>query len=73
MNVRCDKAMRIRKESVKPSEGMIVPRWKCTKDCVNCICGIIRDKSGNEHHVNLMRGKKNAEIYNTAETDHEEK
>lgn len=48
-----------------------VPKWRCTGDCGSCICGIIRDKSGNEHHVNLIRGKTNAEIYNTAETDHE--
>jgi hypothetical protein len=73
MSVRCDKAMRRSKERVREIKGLSLPKWKCTKDCANCICGIIRDKSGNEHHVNLLRGKANAEIHNTAETDHEEK
>lgn len=37
MIVRCDKAMRRSKENVHAVKGMKLPRWKCTKDCANCI------------------------------------
>lgn len=72
MTVRCDKPMRARKESGRIMDGFSVPKWECKGDCYNCICGIVKEKDGTEHHVNLMRGEKNAQIHDTADSSDEE-
>lgn len=50
---RCDKAMRRSKE--RCYQPMIFSserrKWKCTEDCRNCICAIVREDNGIEHHV----------------------
>ena len=51
---RCDRQMRSSKERCwTPSHR----RWKCNDDCKNCICCIVKDEMGNEHHIGANRWK----------------
>lgn len=72
MTVRCDKPMRMRKEKARTMDGFSVPKWTCRGDCYNCICGIVKEKDGTEHHVSFMKGEKNAQIHDTADAGNEE-
>ena len=45
---RCDKSMR------KSKERCYTPyfkKWKCTEECLNCICCIVTSPTGDESHV----------------------
>lgn len=50
---RCDIPMKRSKQ-----KGYIRPgvHWKCTKQCTQCICCILKDENGNEHHIGALYG-----------------
>lgn len=41
-------------------KGFITPgrRWKCTGECRECICCLVKSEDGNWEHVDLRRQKK---------------
>lgn len=52
MRVRCDEAMKLKKEAVSRQYDMLhVIKFKCTNDCENCICGLVKDQFGTWSHV----------------------
>lgn len=60
MTIRCDEPMRRSKEKARVINtqivgGISVPKWKCTGDCYNCICGIVTTEDGTESHVKPTR------------------
>ena len=52
---RCDKPMRRSKEQGYIRAGV---HWKCTGECKSCLCCIVKDENGNEHHIGAMYGSK---------------
>lgn len=53
MEVRCDTAMRRSKERASNESWKVygIPKWKCTEDCENCICGLRKDWKGQWEHI----------------------
>ena len=70
MKIRCDKPMRRSKERTIGVDEIGIKKWRCTGDCWNCVCGLITKGDGTSHHVNLLRGGKDAKIHDTTEADH---
>ena len=52
---RCDLPMKRSKEQGYIRQGV---HWECTKQCSTCICCIIKDEYGNEHHIGAGYGSK---------------
>lgn len=48
---RCDEPMKRSKEECRLPNGK---RWRCTKDCRECICCIYTTDDGREAHVSMM-------------------
>ena len=49
--IRCDKSMRKSKERCL---NRYFTKWKCTGECRECICAIVKEESGEEHHVSRV-------------------
>ena len=47
---RCDEAMRRSKEKCYTQYW---ERWKCTGECKECICCIVKDDHGGEKHISF--------------------
>lgn len=45
---RCDVPMKRSKEHGYIRAGV---RWRCTGECKTCICCLVKDDSGEEHHI----------------------
>ena len=45
---RCDESMKRSKEKCNTP---FHSTWKCTGDCKTCICCIVKDANGFEHHM----------------------
>lgn len=59
--IRCDEPMRKSKEQARSWEVYGIPKWRCTRDCERCICGMKLDRhSGAWEHNNTqhMENKK---------------
>lgn len=51
--IRCDKPMRRSKERAA-AKRLDVRQWRCTDDCANCICGMVKQHDGLWSHVNPL-------------------
>ena len=49
---RCDEPMKRSKEQGYIRDGV---HWKCNNNCKSCICCIVKDEYGNEHHIGAMK------------------
>lgn len=38
--IRCDEQMKKSKEKARSWTAYGIPKWRCTKDCERCICGM---------------------------------
>jgi hypothetical protein len=56
MTIRCDSSMRRSKERCKMPDGR---RWRCTGECIDCICCLFKQDDGIEVHKVLKRGHSN--------------
>lgn len=73
MRIRCDTSMRRSKEHTSGIDEFGIRKWECKGKCLSCVCGIIRDKYGNERHVTFTKEGYHAFIHDTIETDYKEK
>jgi hypothetical protein len=54
VSYHCDIPMRRSKEQcVTPS----FHRWVCTGKCMECICCVVKDETGDEHHIGANKWK----------------
>lgn len=57
MTIRCDESMRRSKEKCFTPFNT---KWRCDKDCTNCICALVKQYDGSWKH-NRIKEVKNAE------------
>lgn len=48
--IKCDEPMREKKERAAKKRKSI-EQWKCTGECVRCICGLRKKDDGTYEHI----------------------
>ena len=52
--IRCDEAMKESKMTASKRHGAAhAVGWRCTGNCERCVCGLVKEPSGEWKHVDL--------------------